>query len=241
MPLLHTLRLVAVPAAGSRRAQVTEHPPSVPSSLVLAEPPAAGIVLRCGAAALRLLAGWLQAMLSLVLRGHSRGARGASAPRAQAGRAGDGLAGSSPLLFPKQPARRCHTRARGCTRKPSHSPCGKEAPATTCEYCPRVVLPLPLAPRAGAGPAVRLRGRESEHEAALRPGQLLPGAQCQRGNLCIRAGRDTVPPLPASPGPPLSPEGLRDGGLRCAPPACLQHGCSSPAACPGRAGSAVCT
>lgn len=199
MLLPHTLRLAAVPAAGSRRAQVTEHPQSVSSSPVLAEPPPTGIVLCCGAGALRLLAGWLQATLSLVLQGHSRESGGASAPRAQAGRAGDGLAGSSPLLFPKQPARRCHTRARGCTRKPSHSPCGKEAPATTCEYCPRVVLPLPLAPRAGAGPAVRLRGRESEQEAAPCPGQLLPGAQRQRGNLWIRAGHDTVPALPASP------------------------------------------
>lgn len=157
MLLPHTLRLAAVPAAGSHRAQVTEHPPSVSSSPVLAEPPPAGIVLCCGAGALQLLAGWLQAMLSLVLQGHSRETGGASAPRAQAGRAGDGLAGSSPLLFPKQPARRCHTRARGCTRKPSHSPCGKEAPATTCEYCRGLCAPFPShqelgpAPQCGSG------------------------------------------------------------------------------------------
>lgn len=52
-----------------------------------------------------------------------------------------------------------------------------------------------------------------------------------------RARHGASPACQPSSGPLLSPEGLR--GLCCAPPACLQHGCSSPAACPGRAGSAM--
>lgn len=85
------------------------------------------------------------------------------ATQAQAGRARAGLSGSSPLLFPKQPARRCHTGARGCTRKPGHSPCGKEAPATTCEYCLQVMLPpSPRALSWGCLPAAQLwEGRAS--------------------------------------------------------------------------------
>lgn len=161
-------RLAAVPAVGSHRAQVTEQPPSIHSPQVLVEPPAARILL-CPAVPLS----WSSLFVGR-LRVTEPGAPGlqwgilggaSMASRAQAGRARGGLADSSPLLFPKQPARRCHTRAHGCTRKPSHSPCGKEASATTCEYCPRVVLPLPLVLRAKAVTAARLQGRECEHRA----------------------------------------------------------------------------
>lgn len=113
--------------------------------------------------------------------GQQRGSqRGLPSHRAQAGRARDGLVGSSPLLFPKQPARRCHTRAHGCTRKPSHSLCGKEVPATTCEYCLRVVLPpFPCAQSRGCVPAALLWGRERKREAVSDPSWQLPPPQCR--------------------------------------------------------------
>lgn len=132
---------------------------------------------------------------------HGQEARGASPDhchKAQAGRARDGLSGSSPLLFPKQPARRCHTRAHGCTRKPGHSQCGKEAPVTICEYCLQVMLPpSPCALSWGCLPAARLWGRESEHKAVSNPSWQLPPPQCRLSSLacpcghpqlCIRAG-----------------------------------------------------
>lgn len=118
---------------------------------------------------------------------HGQEARGASPDpchKAQAGRARDGLSDSSPLLFPKQPARRCHTGARGCTRKPGHSQCGKEAPATICEYCLQVMLPpSPCALSWGCLPAARLWGRESEHKAVSNPSWQLPPPQCRLSSL----------------------------------------------------------
>lgn len=129
-------------------------------------------------------------------RGEARGALPAPCHGAQAGRARDGLVDSSPLLFPKQPARRCHTRARGCTRKPSHSPCGKEAPATTCEYCLQVVLPpSPCAQSWGYLPTARLWGRESERQAVSDAGWQLPLPQRRLSSLlCPRVSPGAVPP-----------------------------------------------
>lgn len=123
---------------------------------------------------------------------HGQEARGASPDpchKAQAGRARDGLSDSSPLLFPKQPARRCHTRARGCTRKPGHSQCGKEAPATICEYCLQIMLPpSPCALSWGCLPAAQLWGRDSEHKAVSKPSWQLPPPQCRLSSRACPCG-----------------------------------------------------